>query len=201
LDRDVRRATAADLAALAPMLARAFDDDPVANWAAPGEAPRAWMLERFHGARLRQLLPHGEVWMNADGESAALWAPPGHWKTSAREDLGLARAMSHRRLLRRAPLVGVGLLGVERRHPAEPPHWYLATLGTEPARQGRGLGTAALAPVLEECDRDGIGAYLECSKERNIDYYARFGFRATGAVRLPRGPTLWPMWRDPVGSP
>lgn len=109
--------------------------------------------------------------------------------------------MAHPRLLRRAPLVGVGLLGVERRHPAAPPHWYLATLGTEPACQGHGLGTAALTPVLEGCDRDGVGAYLECSKERNIDYYARFGFRVTGAIRLPRGPTLWPMWRDPAGSP
>jgi hypothetical protein len=51
--------------------------------------------------------------------------------------------------------------------------------------------------VLEECDRDGIGAYLESSKESNIDYYARFGFRVTGTIRLPRGPLFWPMWRDP----
>ena len=105
--------------------------------------------------------------------------------------------MLHPRLLRRAPLVGYGLLGVEKAHPPAPPHWYLATLGTEPAAQGRGLGTAVLTPVLEQCDRDGVAAYLECSKERNVDYYARFGFRATGELRLPRGPRVWPMWRDP----
>jgi hypothetical protein len=50
--------------------------------------------------------------------------------------------------------------------------------------------------VLEECDRDGVGAYLESSKERNVDYYARFGFRVTEEVRLPRGPRMWLMWRD-----
>jgi GNAT superfamily N-acetyltransferase len=61
-----------------------------------------------------------------------------------------------------------------------------AVLGTDPAAQGRGLGSAVLAPVLEGCDRDGIGAYLVSSKERNIDFYARFGFRVTREVRLPR---------------
>ncbi len=200
-DRDeVRRAGAADLAVLAPMLARAFDDDPLIAWAAPRGTPRSWMAERFFAIRLRQLLPHGEIWMTAGGACAALWTPPECWKTTAREDLEISRSMLHPRLLRRVPLVAAGLLRVERRHRTQPPHWYLATLGTEPAHQGRGLGTAALAPVLEECDRDGIGAYLECTKERNVDYYARFGFRVTGEVRLPRGPSLWPMWRDPAGA-
>lgn len=133
---------------------------------------------------------------SAGGESAAVWAAPDAWRTNLCDDLALSRAMLHPRLLRRAPLVGYGLLGIERRHPAAPPHWYLATLGTDPDAQGRGLGAAVLAPVLEECDRDGVGAYLESSKERNLDYYARFGFRVTRELRLPRGPRVWLMWRD-----
>ena len=178
------------------MLARAFDDDPVARWACPRDALRPRMLERFHAARDRQMLRAGEIWMSAGGESAAVWAAPERWRSSPADDLRFTRAMLHPRLLRRTPLVGYGLFGVERRHPARPPHWYLATLGTEPAAQGRGLGSAVLAPVLEECDRDGVGAYLESSKERNVDYYARFGFRVTEEVRLPRGPRVWLMWRD-----
>ncbi len=55
-----------------------------------------------------------------------------------------------------------------------------------------------MAPVLEECDRDGIPAYLESSRESNLAYYARFGFRVTGRLDLPRGPRVWPMWRDPL---
>jgi len=70
-------------------------------------------------------------------------------------------------------------------------------LGTDPASQGRGIGSALLAPVLETCDRDGVGAYLESSKERNLAFYARHGFRMTGEVDLPRGPRVWLMWRDP----
>jgi ribosomal protein S18 acetylase RimI-like enzyme len=177
-------------------LTRAFQDDPVARYGCPRDELRPWMLERFHAARNRQMLRAGEIWMSPGGESAAVWAAPDRWKGTVRDDLAFSRAMLHPRLLRRAPLVGYGLFGIERRHPPTPPHWYLATLGTDPEAQGRGLGTAVLAPVLEQCDRDGVGAYLESSKERNVDYYARFGFRVTRELRLPRGPRVWLMWRD-----
>jgi len=105
----------------------------------------------------------------------------------------------HPRLLARAPLIASGLVGVERRHPHQPPHWYLAVLGTDPPAQGQGLGSAVLAPVLAQCDADGVGAYLESSKERNIAFYARHGFRVTEELRLPRGPRVWAMWRDARG--
>lgn len=196
-DAGVRRAGAADLPVLARTLTRAFHDDPVARYACPRDDLRPWMLERFHDARHRQMLRAGEIWMTPGGESAAVWAAPDQWRSSAGDDLAFSRAMLHPRLIRRAPLVGWGLVGVEKHHPPKPPHWYLATLGTDPDVQGRGLGTTVLAPVLEECDRDGVGAYLESSKESNVGYYARFGFRVTEEVRLPRGPRLWLMWRDP----
>jgi GNAT superfamily N-acetyltransferase len=108
-------------------------------------------------------------------------------------------AFAHPRLLARAPLVALAWAGLERHHPVRPPHWYLAVLGAEPASQGKGLGSAVLAPVLEQCDADGVGAYLESSKERNIDFYARHGFRVSEELRLggARGPRLWGMWREP----
>jgi ribosomal protein S18 acetylase RimI-like enzyme len=179
------------------MLARAFHDDPVAEWACPPDGLRPRMLERFQGTRVRQLLGYEEVWTTADLACAALWAPPGHWKTTVREDLAIMRCMAHPRLWPRSPLVGSGMLSLEARHPSGPPHYYLAVLGTDPAHQGQGLGSALLAPVLERCDADGVGAFLESSKERNIDFYARHGFRVTDEVRLPRGPKMWQMWRDP----
>lgn len=193
----VRRATAADASVLARTLARAFHDDPVACWACPPASLRPRVLERFYMVRLRQMLREEEVWADADNAAAALWAPPERWRTTLREDLALVRAMVAPRLLPRLPLVSHGFLGIERGHPQTPPHWYLAILGTDPASQGRGLGSRVLAPVLERCDEDGVGAYLESSKERNIAFYARYGFRVTHEVHLPRGPQLWAMWRDP----
>jgi ribosomal protein S18 acetylase RimI-like enzyme len=192
-------ATEAHLPGLAAMLARAFLDDPVAVWASPSDRLRPSVLERFHGARLRQLICHEEIWTTPGLDSAAVWAPPGRWRTSARDDLALLASMRRPRLLPRLPFVVGGLLAVERRHPPAPPHWYLAVLGTDPHAQGQGLGSAVLGPVLARCDADGVGAYLESSKERNIAFYARHGFRVLGELRLPRGPRVWPMWRDPAG--
>jgi GNAT superfamily N-acetyltransferase len=193
----VRRAVAGDVPALSRMLARAFSDDPVLCWACRPERLRETMLERFQSARLRQLLPHEEIWTSDELACAALWAPPGHYHTTPRQDLELAATMRDPRLAWRLPLVVTGLLDIQRQHPATPPHWYLAVLGTEPSEQGKGLGSATLRPVLERCDADGVAAYLESSKEQNIAFYARHGFRVTTELRLPRGPTVWPMWRDP----
>ena len=192
-----RPANRADVPELAAMLARAFFDDPIAEWSCRPDSLRGAMLERFHAARVRQLLAYEEVWISAERTSAALWAPPQRWKLTVREDAELGRSLLHPRLVWRLPLIAGGLYGVERKHPPTPPHWYLAALGTDPSAQGQGLGSAVLRPVLEQCDRDGVAAYLESSKERNIDYYARHGFLLTGEFRLPRGPRVWPMWREP----
>ena len=184
--------------ALAQVLARAFLDDPVARWACAPERLRPRVLERFHATRMRHMLDHEEVWTDEQLRCAALWAPPERWRTTARQDAELARCLLHIRLIPRLPLVVSGVLGIERQHPRDrPPHWYLAVLGTDPDAQGQGLGSAVLQPVLERCDSNGVGAFLESSKKRNIDFYARHGFRVLEEYRLLRGPLVWLMWRDP----
>jgi ribosomal protein S18 acetylase RimI-like enzyme len=193
---EVRRATSADVPALARMLARAFLDDPVASWAWRPAALRLQALERFQAIRLRQLLVDEEVWTTGDLTCAALWAPPGRWRMTLPQVAALVPSFARPRLLARMPLVAVGWLDLERKHPSTPAHWYLAVLGTDPSSQGRGLGSAVLRTMLEQCDRDGVAAYLESSKESNIDFYARHGFRVVDELRLLRGPAMWPMWRD-----
>jgi GNAT superfamily N-acetyltransferase len=193
----VRRATVEDIPALARMLARAFLDDPVASWAWRPQELRLEALERFQAARLRQLIAGEEIWTTDELTCAALWAPPGSWRMTLRETAMLVPCFLRPRLFVRMPLVALGWEKLERAHPHRPPHFYLAVLGTEPQAQGRGLGSAVLGGVLEQCDRDGVGAYLESSKERNVDFYARHGFRVLEEIRLLWGPPMWKMWRDP----
>jgi ribosomal protein S18 acetylase RimI-like enzyme len=81
-------------------------------------------------------------------------------------------------------------------HPEEP-HAYLFLLATRPQWQSRGLGAALLRDVLGRCDRDGVPAYLEATSEGSRRLYERHGFEVTGEIRLPDGPSLWPMWRSP----
>jgi hypothetical protein len=40
-------------------------------------------------------------------------------------------------------------------------------------------------------------AYLEATSEINKRLYLRHGFETIGEIRLPSGPSMWPMWREP----
>lgn len=200
-DRDatavtVRRAGPDDLPQLAAVLARAFDEDPLMRWYLPRAERRVGLLERFYRANLEHVyLPRGEVYVDAMGTGAALWAPPGRWQLGPRELLTMAPAMM--RFGRRA-LLGLGALARKGRlHPQQPPHFYLALLGVLPAAQRQGVGSALLEPVLAQCDARGIPAYVESSSERNLTLYERHGFRVTDATRAPRGPRIWTLWRPP----
>jgi hypothetical protein len=55
-----------------------------------------------------------------------------------------------------------------------------------------------MKPILDICDNEYCGAYLECSKETNIDFYRRFGFHAIEKSSLyKKSPPLGLMWRNP----
>lgn len=185
-----------ELPKVAVMLARAFYDDPAMSWTFPRDHKRMRQAERFWRIRLTHMAPQDEIYVTEDLSAAAAWTLPDRWHVSMRETGKLASMMLGPRL----PVLFRGLQRLERAHPHAPPHFYLAVIGTDPSRQGEGLGTALLQPVLEICDRDGVPAYLESSKERNVDFYSRFGFRVKQEVRLPGGPRMWAMWRDaPAG--
>lgn len=192
-----RPATTADIAGMADSLAHAFHDDPVMTWLFGDTAPRpVRYLRPFFAREGARHLRHHEVFTIDGTPGAAYWDPPGHWRTAPLDILRMAplivRGMGTRTL---KALQGLGRM--EAAHGQHPDHYYLAVLGTRPDRQGEGLGSALLAPVLGRCDAAGIGAYLESSKEANIPFYRRHGFEVVGEVHFPSGPTLWPMWRDP----
>jgi MFS family permease len=51
------------------------------------------------------------------------------------------------------------------------PHWYLWLLGVDPDRQGQGVGSALLAPILARADAEGLPCALETLTERNVWFY------------------------------
>lgn len=83
------------------------------------------------------------------------------------------------------------------RHHSRECHSYLFFLATRPQWQSRGLGSALLREVLARCDADRTPAYVEATSVENRRLYLRHGFAVTGEIRLPDGPSMWPMWRDP----
>ena len=188
-----------DLDALEDVLQAAFWDDPVTTYLFPDESSRSRRSARlFRALLVRHYLPMRTVWTTSDQAGGALWAPPGHWKLTTAQILrGLPSVI---RGLGSSTVRSLRLMGeVDRHHPSES-HWYLGVLGTDPPRQGKGVGSALLTPVLSRCDREGLPAYLESSKESNIAFYERHGFKLTGEVHPPGAPTLWSMCREPQPS-
>jgi ribosomal protein S18 acetylase RimI-like enzyme len=192
---DVRLAEVEDHRALTRVLARAFDDDPIQRWVFPGARTRARYGGEFFRWSLWRCASHRVSWTTDDLAGAALWMLPDRWQVTVPQMARLARRAGLG-VAWRGPLVIWGLTTVERRHPGDR-HLYLAVLGVDPVRQGAGIGSALLAPGLELCDSDGLPAYLETGKERNLAFYSRHGFQVTGRFSLPGGPPVWLMRREP----
>jgi ribosomal protein S18 acetylase RimI-like enzyme len=194
---EVRKATEADVPALARSLARAFFEDPVFAWLLPDASDRLERAERGFAFYLRRIyLEHDECYTLDGGGGGALWLPPNTWHLGPLAQLRLAPGMLAA-TGRRFPQLMRAIATIEANHP-KAPHFYLPFVGVEPAMQGRGLGTALMRPILERCDREGLPAYLESTTPRNRACYERQGFQVTEEFAFPRGgPPSWRMWRAP----
>jgi GNAT superfamily N-acetyltransferase len=196
-----RVADRSDLDALSRSLAAAFADDPVWEWLMPEGRNGGPSAERIFAWIVAGHLGDGTVWTLPDATANAVWAPPGKHRTPTTKVL---TALPW--LLGALGLAGFGrfarLGAMEKLHPPEP-HWYLSLLGTHPDHQGKGFGSAVVAPGIAAADAAGVGCYLESSKEANVPFYERLGFRVTDTydVDVGRGPRLWLMWRDPAALP
>jgi ribosomal protein S18 acetylase RimI-like enzyme len=193
LTHPVRSAHAGDLRAVSLALARAFRDDPVHRWILPGEFDWAIASDAFFAMVMRDMLRHDAVFTTEGCFGAALWIPPYPQPASLRERLAMA-VRWYAAIGRRSSEVGAQLSRIERAHPREP-HWYLAVLGADPRHQGRGVGSALLAPILARCDADRVPAYLESSKHSNVPFYERHGFRVLDELAIEGGPVIWRMLR------
>ncbi|MGW5557618.1 GNAT family N-acetyltransferase [Micromonospora sp. NPDC003944] len=193
-NRSIRRATPNDLRAVAELLAQAFLHGPVADWLVPGDPEeRLKTYRNYFTMWTDDALRRGTIEVNEELTCAALWYPPqaldGH---PANYDSWLA-LVAGPHLERFAQL--------DRAMAAAHPrlkHEYLAFLAVHPGRQGLGQGTWMLGHHHAHLDELQHAAYLEASNERNRDLYLRHGYEVTGEIRLPDGPSLWPMWRRPA---
>ena len=192
MEASVKSATAADEAAVVAVITLAFSTDPVVRWVYPN--PREYLAHfpRRVTAVAGKAFANGTAHYAEGFAGAALWLPPGVHPDDARPVATIREAVSEsvrgdlQKLLEQVRIA----------HPKEP-HWYLWMIGTDPARQGRGYGSALLQHALASCDRDKKPAYLESSNPRNLGLYLRHGFELIGAIQVGSSPPLFPMLRKP----
>jgi GNAT superfamily N-acetyltransferase len=192
---DLREVTNREFAEVGRALSLAFEDDPVMAFLFPDAGSRCRRLRGFYDLVIPLLARHGHVHADEGRHAAAVWQAPSPPRPGRVGNAWLALRMilSLRGSIGRAGALNATILPA---HLSEP-HWYLALLGTEPSHQGRGLGSALLAPTLLRCDQERQLAYLESSKASNVPFYERHGFEVQGELRIPDGPSVWPMLRRP----
>jgi GNAT superfamily N-acetyltransferase len=190
------------------ILARSHAEYPSFRHLFPDDERRSRILEAMFTGVARDAARLGSAYgaLGGDGElrGVALWLAPGKFPWSAFRQLrGSGWMLS---ILRAEPgsfraFMRTGANGA-RLHPADR-HWYLETMGVDPAVQRHGLGGRLLAPVLAIADRDQVDCYLETADPRNAEYYARHGFVVeTAALQLvPEGPAHIAMRRRPAAPP
>jgi GNAT superfamily N-acetyltransferase len=196
MDR-ARHALAADLSQLTATLTSAFLDDPLTSWIFADDAARPAQLQAWMRLTTEMGLTRGHLYTAGGNRAAAVWSPP---DVTLFDELWGARLseLLVGELGDRAAAVLGGLARAFASHSDRESHFYLFTLGTHPEQQGRGLGAGVVEPVLAICDREGLPAYLESSKERNLPFYQRLGFEVQSEISVADGgPKLWPMRREP----
>ena len=188
----IRTAAKSDEGAVIDVIVLAFSSDPAArcSWPDPGVFLRTFPA--FARAFGGNAFAHGGAHLADDCAAAALWLPP-----NVRPDEEALGALMQATVGGQTRSDAFAVLEqMSRYHPSEP-HWYLPLIGVDPARQGKGYGSALMRYALAACDRDRALAYLESSNPRNVPLYERHGFELLGIIQVGSFPPVFPMLRKP----
>lgn len=181
---------------LADVLARAFHEDPVFTWWIPDPDRRRVTLPPFFALFVETFLVHGLVYVDADTTGTAVWGPPSNPMGIEDDEAFGARTEEIVAGVDLPRVLEISTVLAEH-HPSVP-HYYLQWAAVLPEQQGRGIGSALLAPVLRRCDREGLPAYTEATSLRNRRLYERHGFTFVNDIAPAGGPPLYRMWREPT---
>jgi GNAT superfamily N-acetyltransferase len=193
---EVRLATPERVDVFGELFGRTFADDGIVTWPFPlGDG--AELARRQWRSIGPGMIAAGWVWEVPDAAGFATWVPPDGderylgIELTSRDDI---RSLTDDAGARLGTLWDL----IESRLPDEP-HWYLDLIAVAPERQGQGVGSALIRFGLELAARDGVCAFLETSRRRNVDVYEHLGFRVVQTDELPDGgPFLRFMRWDPA---
>jgi ribosomal protein S18 acetylase RimI-like enzyme len=194
----ITKADEKDTPILRDVLVKAFQEDSFTNWLVKQDSKRMKRFEAMFDCTLKAFgYKFGHVYTNKDRSGAAVWIPPGKFQPDSFSNIFLLPAWLKVVGVERILKIMKGTSLITDHHPG-PQYFYLMSLGTLPAMQGKGVGSALLQPVLEICDRDKIPACLETSEEKNVVFYKKHGFIVKNELIIPDGgPKIWIMTREP----
>ena len=185
-------ATATDKEQIIDSLVLAFGADPIERWLY--NDPHAYLTNFpiFLEALTARTFETDNAYYIAGYAGSALWLPPDVHLAEEKIIASLEKTIDKQKQNDTMAIMEQ----MDRYHPHEP-HWYLAIIGVDPARQGQGLGLMLLQHTLALSDRDRALAYLESTNPKNISFYEREGFELLGTIQAGDSPPMFPMLRKP----
>jgi len=171
-------------------LTLAFATDPAVRWMYPDPQQYLQSFPVFAHAFGGSAIARRTAFVSTGYSGAALWLPP----DIALDEEGLTAFLEESVAEREKADAFAVFEEMTRYHPDEP-HWYLPLMGVDPARQGRGYGSAMPQHALRGCDAERLPAYLEATSPRNVPLYERHGFEVIGTIRIGNCPPIFPMLR------
>lgn len=177
---------------LGKIIGNAFSDDPVSYWAF---GSKHVIRQGYESLISNVYIPRGHCTV-IDNVAGAAWLMPGGKKNlpiSSTVMLGLAMMLQvHPRHMVRSLLLDYEL---QKRRPRVP-HMYLFAVGVAEAHRGKGIGQKIVQATLDECDAQGLPAFLENTNPANHSFYLKLGFEAGETYSPADGcPPVTPMWR------
>jgi len=181
-----------DVDVLSQLIADALHDDDVSRWLLPSPGIRRRILPGFFALLVQRAMTGGFVYTTPGKDGAAVWLAAGQPPSGYAEQLAEITGPW-------ATQFRVFDTVLAQHHPAGRAHHHLAILAVRPGQQNRGTGTGLLAAHHARLDQHATPGYLEASSSRSRDLYLRHGYRPRpdSPIRLPGGPPMWPMWREP----
>jgi len=182
------------------VFARAFQDDPFFVCLLPDTSQRKKVLPYIFELGIRYGVSYGEVYATSSSlEGVAVWFPP---EITSMSLWGMIRCGG----LPLIPKIGraMGRLqrfneytNLMRRRHAPLRHWFLQTIGVDPAFQGKGYAGALLEAMLVRIDKEHLPCYLDTQNGRNVPIYQHHGFKIVEQVVIPGTEVShWAMLRE-----
>ncbi|MDA8372277.1 MAG: GNAT family N-acetyltransferase [Nocardiopsaceae bacterium] len=195
LDHTVRLATRGDVPRAVETLGRAFADYAFTRHTVAADR-HVERVKRFQELFISRIgLDFGRVWISEGGDAVAVWTTP---ETAKAGDVFAELGPQFVEIAGDRAKAHEEAEAAMRPHRPQEPVWFLGSVGVDPDRQGRGLGSAVIRPGIEAAEKDGVPAFLETSDERNVGLYRHLGFTVTAEYDLPGGgPRTWAMLRRP----
>ena len=194
---------ASDPRTTANILTKAFLFDPFFSWLFPGKSHESnlhqwWYFLTRHASKESQWI----LSVDAHDSTSSIWTKPildlDESDNSDDDEQDAFVNLMHELVGDRISQVLEAFAEVNANHPSQP-HWYLQAVGTVPEMQSKGRAAKLLQPILEICDKEETGAYLESTNPRNLSFYYRLGFETQKELSLDGGKAaLTCMWRDPA---